>query len=510
MNRRSFLLGMAVVPVAGLAMAGELAPPAPLTAEERRRALEFIAFRKQFQRFRFFEPYSKQREFLALGAVRRERLLMAGNRVGKSHCGAYEAAVHATGMYPEWWKGRRFDGPTKGWVCGVTAQAVRDVCQAKLCGPPGVEREFGTGMIPKDKFEDKPTLGRGIPDVFDTLHVKHVSGGVSTIVFKSYEQGRQKFQGEGLDWIWFDEEPDLDVYSEGIARIGERSGISWMTFTPINGPTAVVLRYTDEPSPDRIVVSMTLDDIPVEGHISAADKAKIEAGYLPHEREARAKGIPMLGSGRVFTATEGSIIEPPIEHIPAYWTKIWGIDPGIGHPFGAALLIWDKDNDVLHLHHCFRMVDALPIVHCERIKKVAGGAPVAYPKDAADREKGTGEPLAAHYKKQGLWMLHEHATWPDGGMSTEAGIFELDERMRTGRFKVAAQLTEFFEEYRFYHRKNGQIVKIKDDIISAVRVAVMMKRFSRAVPLGAGAGRVERERVLAHGVDFDLFATGDA
>jgi hypothetical protein len=90
-------------------------------------------------------------------------------------------------------------------------------------------------------------------------------------------------------------------------------------------------------------------------------------------------------------------------------------------------------------------------------------------------------------------MLDVHATWPDGSISTEAGILEWDERERTGRLKVARHLNEWLEERRFYHRKDGQIVKIKDDLMSATRFALMMKRYAKAVTLGSD------------GADFDLF-----
>lgn len=477
-----------------------------LTDAERRQALIWIDKRKKFFRWAYFSPYPKQELFLQLGASKRERLLMAANRVGKSEIGAFEATCHATGLYPPWWTGRRFDEPTKGWVCGVSQQAARDVCQVKLCGQWGLDSHLGTGMIPKEHIIEK-TLGRGIPGIFDTVLIKHVSGGTSTMMFKSYEQGREKFQGEGLHWAWCDEEPPMDIYSEILTRLGENEGIAWTTFTPLLGRSNVVLRFLDEPSSDRIVVGMTLDDIPPHGHMTAEAKRKLIDGYPSHEREARAKGIPFLGEGRIFTATEESISEPALEHIPHYWVKIWGIDPGIGHPFGAALLIWDKDNDVVHLHHCFRMSEALPITHAAQMKRIGAGVPVAYPKDAADRDMGSGIPLAKIYKQHGLNMLHTHAAWEDGGYSTEAGIFELDERERTGRFKVANHLAEFFEERRFYHRKNGQIVKIKDDILSAVRVGIMMKRYSRQVGLGQLAGQPVGQPTMASGLDFDLFAT---
>jgi phage terminase large subunit-like protein len=478
-----------------------MAEQAPLTPAERRRALEFIAYRKQFGGgILWFEPYPKQREFFEQGATKRERLLIAGNQNGKTHAGGFEAALHATGRYPAWWKGRRFAEPTKGWVAGETSLATRDIQQKKLCGEPGVEAAFGTGMIGKDDLIDK-SLARGVTDAYDSIQVRHASGGISIIRFKSYEQGRSKFQGESLDWIWFDEEPPQDVYAEGLTRTVATGGMAFMTFTPLKGRSSVVIRFLDEPSPDRGIVMMTIDDAL---HIPVAERAKIIAGYLPHEREARARGVPMLGEGRIFLMPEEAISEPPLEYIPAFWAKLWGIDFGIGHPFAAALILWDKDNDVIHVHHVLRISDALPIQHAFAMKQIGASVPVAWPKDGADREKSTGETLVSGYKKHGLWTLPDHATWPDGGVSTEAGILEMDERMRSGRFKVAAHLAEFFDEYRFYHRKDGQIVKIKDDILSAVRIAVMMKRAGRPVTLGS---RMEERRTggQAANVDFDVF-----
>src|SRR5262249_43568918 len=146
------------------------------------------------------------------------------------------------------------------------------------------------------------------------------------------------------------------------------------------------------------------------------------------------------------------------------------------------------DNDVVHVHATVRMADALSIVHAAAMKRIASGVPVAWPRDGTERDKNTGEPLAKSYKAHGLKMLPDHATWEDGSVSTEAGIKEWDEREKSGRLKVAAHLADWLEERRFYHRKDGKIVKIKDDLMSATRIALMMKRFARAVPLGRAGG----------------------
>jgi phage terminase large subunit-like protein len=469
------------------------------------RALETLreaAYTRKYRQFQSFAPYPKQKEFYTLGLSRRERLLIAGNQNGKTHAGAFEATCHLTGDYPAWWKGRVFAHPTKGWIAGETSLVVRDVQQKKLCGEPGVDEMFGTGMIPKDAFADKPSLARGVTDAYDTIQVRHKSGGISVARFKSYEQGRTKFQGESIDWGWADEEPPEDVYAEFLTRTVATGGMMFMTFTPLKGRSSVVIRFLDEPSPDRGFVAMTIEDAL---HIPAAERAKIIAGFLPHEREARARGVPMLGSGRIFMMAEEGISEPPLEYIPMHWTKLWGIDFGIGHPFAAVLILWDRDNDVVHVHHCIRVPDALPIQHAFAMKQIGAAVPVAWPHDGTSREKTSGETLASAYKKHALLTLPEHATWPDGGVSTEAGILEMDERMRSGRFKVAAHLSEWFDEYRFYHRKDGQIVKLKDDLMSASRIAVMMKRCARAVALGS---KVEPRNsgTLAAGVDYDVFS----
>jgi hypothetical protein len=103
-------------------------------------------------------------------------------------------------------------------------------------------------------------------------------------------------------------------------------------------------------------------------------------------------------------------------------------------------------------------------------------------------------------------MLDEHATFEDGGYGTEAGVLEMDERMKTGRLRVAAHLADWFEEYREYHRKKGLIVKVRDDIMSATRIGVMAKRFGKAVQLGNQAPAGAAIEGIAHGVDFDPFS----
>ena len=229
---------------------------------------------------------------------------MAANRVGKTECGAAELAYHLTGKYPPDWPGKRFDKPVRAWAAGVTSETTRDVVQTKLIGPPFNESEWGTGMIPKGCIASIAPA-RGIPAAIDTVAVRHASGGTSALQFKSFERGREKWQGAACEVIWFDEECPADIYSEGLTRTNETGGIVFCTFTPLDGVTEVVRRFLHEKNDDRHVTQATIDDAP---HFSEEDKKRIAASYLPHEAEARIKGVPVLGSGRIFPVPEETII----------------------------------------------------------------------------------------------------------------------------------------------------------------------------------------------------------
>lgn len=192
-----------------------------------------------------YRPYKKQREFHEAGLESRERLLMAGNQLGKTYCGAAEVAYHLTGKYPDWWQGRRWDRPTRWWAGSKTGEVTRDGVQRYLVGEPKDESQWGTGMLPKASLNDWARR-QGIADALDSLTVKHESGGLSTLGFKSYDQGRQKWQGETLDGVWFDEEPPMDIYMEGLTRTNATGGLTMITFTPLLGMSDVVAMFLGE------------------------------------------------------------------------------------------------------------------------------------------------------------------------------------------------------------------------------------------------------------------------
>jgi hypothetical protein len=157
------------------------------------------------------------------------------------------------------------------------------------------------------------------------------------------------------------------------------------------------------------------------------------------------------------------------------------------HPFAAVLGAWDRDNDVIFIIEAFRLKQALLVQHVERIKShCCWDAPIAWPHDGTANDLGSGQTIAMLYKKAGLNMLPSWATFPKsqgGGYGFEAGIAAMEHRFANGKLLVGSHLSEFFDEYRNYHRKDGHVVKIDDDILSATRQLVMS--ISKAKPLDA-------------------------
>ncbi len=217
--------------------------------KERAELAQALRRRLDTNKLRDYEPHPRQLEFHNAGKEHGERLFMAGNQLGKTWGGGFETAVHLTGRYPDWWQGAEFLKPTKFWVSGVSGESTRDNPQRILLGPPQKQDDWGTGAIPKECIVDH-SPSRGVADAVDSAVIKwggggDVQAGESILLFKSYEKGRQKWQGDTIDGGWFDEEPPMDIYSEGRTRTqkGQRGYFTLITFTPLLGMSEVVRMF---------------------------------------------------------------------------------------------------------------------------------------------------------------------------------------------------------------------------------------------------------------------------
>lgn len=428
-------------------------------------------------------PYDWQREWHDAGRDNPERMICAANRTGKTRTCGVEVAIHLTGMYPDWWCGRRFTKPVSVIVAAPTNELVRDVCQLELFGQMDGSidenrRPTGEGWIPKNLIGKTSFRQCGISNVFDMVRVKHVpTGGFSSVSFKSFEQGYVKFQGVSRDIVWLDEEPeDYMIYTESMTRLIDKRGIMIFSRTPLFGMSEVVTHFLDG-GRGIYYKNATWDDSP---HLSEDEKARLLMSYPEWQRDARTRGIPMLGEGAVFGISDGELLIDPFQ-IPDYFRRICGIDFGIDHPGGAVWIAFDPDRDIVYVTDCYKAKGETSVYHAEAVKKRGDWIPASWPHDGLQKEKSSGVPLMMQFLDHGVNMLHVSARYDDntgGAQAIEPSVIDILERMRTGRFKVFNNLSEWMEEKRLYHRKDGKIVKERDDLLSATRYAVMMLRYA--------------------------------
>lgn len=409
--------------------------------------------------------YPKHLQFFEAGSNFRERLFMAANRVGKTEgAGGYEMALHLTGDYPAWWNGRRFDKPIKARASGDTSKTVRDILQEKMMGPI---TDIGTGLIPKDSIVST-TAKQGVSNAFDSVFVKHKSGGVSKLQFKSYDQGRESFQGEEIDVDWMDEEPPVDIYVECLLRTMTNNGLVMLTFTPLRGMSETVMAFLpggkiqEKSEGSKFVVTATWDDVP---HLSAQVKEELWNSIPPFQRDARSKGVPQLGAGAIYPVPESDFLVDDFP-IPDHWPRVYGMDVG-WNKTAAIWGAWNRDTDTLYLFSEHYRGQAEPSLHAESIKSRGLWIPGVI--DPASRGRS---------QKDGLQLLQ---TYKDLGLDVEvafngveSGIYEVWQRLSTGRLKVFKSMSNWLYEFRLYRRdEKGRIVKENDHAMDASRYLIM-------------------------------------
>lgn len=221
------------------------------------------------------------------------------------------------------------------------------------------------------------------------------------------------------------------------------------------------------------VTRMTIEDA---AHFTDEERAEIIRSYPAHERDARIKGIPALGSGRVYPVADEQISVESFP-IPSHWAQLAAIDFGWDHPTAAIKLAHDRDSDTVYVTAAYRRREATPVEHVATLHNW-GDVRWAWPQDGLQRDKRSGLTLKFDYESHGLAMIPSPAAFEDGGNGVEAGVMLILERMQSNRFKVFAHLEEWFQEFRLYHRKEGLIVKERDDLMDATRYAIMCLRFA--------------------------------
>jgi len=501
--------------------------------------------------------YRKALRWLRAGASYPERGFIAANRIGKTDTAAFEVTCHLTGRYPTWWQGKVWSRPTDWRAAGDTMLTTRDILQKALLGPhEGVPVQAWTGMIPARDIIGVTRRSGGITNCVDTIHVRHVSGGVSRLSFLSYDMGRRVFQGFDCDGFWIDEEPpdpaeksealaagSGDIYGECLLRTMTTDGIVIATFTPLRGWTPFMRSYfaaammpgTEDDEidvPAKTAVTSTIEGAAIEAdesdfavqsdkvvvsqaenpyavvqprfiigatwddapHLTAKVKAQQWASMLPYQRAARTKGIPQLGAGAVYPIDEADLSVKDFA-VPEHWWRGFGMDVGGGaKPTAAVFCALNPDDRVLYVTSVYKRASNEPSLHAAAMKeRMIRPTGWLWP--------GVGDAAALimtdHDAEQLVYVYRRlglNLFLPD--KAVETGISDLWDLMVTGRFKVFSSCQAWFDEFRMYRRDaRGRVVKSNDHLMDSTRYMARsgIVRMKRKPPKGG-----EGENKLLH------------
>lgn len=439
-----------------------------------------VAYHRQRKLWTYFEAigptrrelYAKHMEFFAAGADHTSRLFLKGNRAGGTDAGCCEVTYHLTGEYPPWWEGKRFDHPVEVWVAGVNGESTRNTLQEKFMGTVDIRNvsDLGTGFIPGAHLILASMRGRhGVSGGIEFVPVRHSSGGVSELGFKSFEQGHKSFQGTAKHVILLDELCPLDVLIECTIRIADTGrfpgGILLWTIAPEEGLTTAIQIFLPEgemPQGEQTgsqhVTMASWDDVP---HLTLETREAMEAAIPAYQLDARKLGRPMLGSGVVYPIARERYLCEPFK-IPDHWRRGYGMDVGWNWT-AVGWYAYDDETDTWYNYYVYKAGKAELSTHAHAIQSVGDWIPGVIDPAANGRSQDDGQQLLQQYRALGL-----HIT--PAKNAVESGIYEVFQRLSTSRLKIFNNLAPIEAERRTYARdKLGHIIKDNDHLMDQER-----------------------------------------
>jgi phage terminase large subunit-like protein len=472
-------------------------------------AREKIAEDMQFNAIKWFRPFPYQINFFKTGKDFTRRGMIAANRSGKTVASSFEVAYHLTGMYPDWWEGKKWDKPIIAMATGESWEQVAKTLQSKILGCDDIKQSYklGSGSIPREKIDVKSIRADG-QNVL-AIEIWHTSGGKSKLYFSNYTQQVRHLQGFELDLVLLDEQPPDEIFSELVVRTASREGQVICSFTPLKGLSGLVRKFWDNID-GYCHVRVTWDDVPFvnewgEDFFSQKEREQLARDFMPWERNCRMKGIPLVGKGVVF----------PILDWPTYKSidvdlqsnekleRLISFDLGIKNdPTVISFFFRDPVEEIIYLHRQVTIATGETpdeYVHY-LLDRQSRDVPIALPHDAglAGRYTLTEQSVREVFEDSyGLNCIPGAILNPpnDQGKVTNHkayGINIMRLGMERGTLRINESCIAFLDECRNYAIDDSGRFSDPDDHIDSARIGIL------ALIQGHGESLVSRSSTFAY------------
>jgi len=435
------------------------------------KALEELKGRYKYNKLEFAFPdtgkyrrelYPKHIAFMNAGSKYAERMFSAGNQTGKTSTLLTEAVYHLTGKYPNWFQGKRFRNPTVGILGCKSWKMVRNGLQSKLLGT-----EEGTGLIPKELILDKYAAS-GTAGAYEIITVRHVTGGISKLMFNTYDAGKDAWESMTVDFVFLDEEPPLNIYTEAAMRTLATNGTIAIGFTPDSGLTATVLQFfkdgefTKGVKDNKYIAMVGWGDVP---HLTEERRAELLETIPEYLREAKINGIPYLGTGRIFPFDIHQFIIEPIA-IPSHWPRWYGLDVGIKNT-AAVWIAYDENSETYYVYDEYYSHDQLAPLHASAIKAKGNWINGVIDPYLGVARGNEGKRYIDIYQHEGLLVHLVERNYIESGIEAIKTLFI------NHKVKIFRNCEKLVGQMNIWHRnEKGKIADTPDDLIDAFRYAI--------------------------------------
>ena len=465
--------------------------PGPLKSQLMDLAI-VVAEDMKTNQLKYFRPFEHQLKFFETGKHDR-RGILAANRIGKTVSTCYETAMHLTGIYPDWWNGHRFTSPITCMVAGEGWSQVALVLQNELLGSQDVKitENLGTGAIPRDRIVIDTMRNDGANCI--GVEIRHTSGANSYLLFANYTQEVRQLQGFKLNLAVFDEQPPDDFFSEIVTRTATTQGKVLCSFTPLKGLNGLVSKFWNKEEGYNYI-RVSWDDVPEydpwgQPFLLKETRRQLERDYLPHERDARIAGKPVMGKGAVFQLADWAAVtyktgEVDFNRMPNI-QRVIALDLGlVNDKTVISLMYWEPVEKIAYLHRQIviqGVEEAVPTQYVNHLlRPEVFGTPIVLPADAGTQGRYTMSSSSIRELFEGYGLnLYEKAIMnpPDAnGKQTNHksyGINQMRQMFETGALFVNENCTHFLSEAQNYFVDEKGRFSDPDDCIDSCRYALI-------------------------------------